>query len=300
MPLQEIRTQTGFMSDESKRENEMTVRPDDATVQQPRRPERRRSASLIELVVVALFASGVTVVVHGQYLSSHLERIVARTAYFTAGALHERQQFEDRYGPNHFSLSGEEWFIRDFFQDRREGVFLDVGANHFRDNSNTYFLEKQLGWSGIAIDALPEFADGYRSNRPRTRFVPLFASDVPGKSVRIFVPKQNNLLTSESEQFTKEMGAPGSPREVPTTTLNVVLDQAGVRKLDFMSMDIELAEPKALAGFDVDRFKPELVCIEAHEEVRQQILDYFARHHYALVGKYLRVDPQNLYFTPMN
>ena len=56
---------------------------------------------------------------------------------------------------------------------------------------------------------------------------------------------------------------------------------------------------KALAGFDVERFRPELVCIEAHPQVRQQILDYFARHRYIVVGKYLRADVNNLYFTPI-
>jgi hypothetical protein len=87
---------------------------------------------------------------------------------------------------------------------------------------------------------------------------------------------------------------------VPTTTLNAVLDQAGLTRVDFLSMDIELAEPKALAGFDIDRFQPGLVCIEAHLEVRQQILDYFATHRYSLVGKYLRADPHNLYFRPLS
>ena len=65
-------------------------------------------------------------------------------------------------------------------------------------------------------------------------------------------------------------------------------------------MDIELSEPKALAGFTIERFKPELVCIEAHPEVRQQILDYFARHQYVVVAKYLRADDKNLYFTPLH
>ena len=69
--------------------------------------------------------------------------------------------------------------------------------------------------------------------------------------------------------------------------------QAGISRLDFMSMDIELSEPKALAGFDIDRFSPSLVCVEANPEVRQQILDYFARHHYTVIGKYLRADPKN-------
>jgi len=37
-----------------------------------------------------------------------------------------------------------------------------------------------------------------------------------------------------------------------------------------------------------------------HPDVRQQILDYFARHAYVMVGRYLRVDVQNLYFTPLD
>ena len=41
------------------------------------------------------------------------------------------------------------------------------------------------------------------------------------------------------------------------------------------------------------------LCIEAHPEVRQKILDYFARHDYVVVGKYLRADTQNLYFPPL-
>ena len=45
-----------------------------------------------------------------------------------------------------------------------------------------------------------------------------------------------------------------------------------------MSMDIELAEPQALAGFSIGRFNPSLVAVEAHPPVRQQILDYFARN----------------------
>jgi hypothetical protein len=63
-------------------------------------------------------------------------------------------------------------------------------------------------------------------------------------------------------------------------------------------MDIELAEPKALAGFDIVRYRPRLVCVEAHPDIRQQLLDYFAERNYRLVGRYLRADPYNLWFTP--
>jgi hypothetical protein len=64
-------------------------------------------------------------------------------------------------------------------------------------------------------------------------------------------------------------------------------------------MDIELAEPAALRGFSIERFRPALVCVEAHPEVRQQILDYFAAHNYTVVGKYLRADLDNLWFAPL-
>jgi FkbM family methyltransferase len=204
-----------------------------------------------------------------------------------------------KYGPARASEDFEEWIIRDYFRDRRGGVFLDVGANHYQKASNTYYLETALDWSGVAVDALPEFAADYAAHRPKTRFVAMFASDESKGHVQFFVP-DNHLVASGNQEFTRRFGAAGKAIEVPTTTLNDVLQQAGIAKLDFMSMDIELAEPKALAGLDIERFKPALVCIEAHPEVRQQILAYFARHGYVVVGKYLRADPFNLYFEPLS
>jgi FkbM family methyltransferase len=239
------------------------------------------------ILVAALAASATSVV---QPSAEH--------GFFGKLGVAEFQQFKS-YGPDHSSQFYEEWLIRDFFKDAKGGVFLDVGANHYRDHSTTYYLEKHLGWSGIAVDALEEFAADYAVHRPRTRYVAMFASDVPNQSVKFFVAK-GSLVSSMSEAHTQRFGpkAPATARTVPTTTLTSVLDQAGIGKIDFLSMDIEEAEPMALAGFDIDRFQPALVCIEGHPEVRQQILDYFARHKYVLVGKYLRADPLNLYFRP--
>jgi hypothetical protein len=87
-------------------------------------------------------------------------------------------------------------------------------------------------------------------------------------------------------------------REVPTITLDDLLAAEHVAAIDFLSIDIELAEPQALAGLTIGRFKPRLVCIEAHPEVRQRILDYFAANGYVVVAKYLRVDDDNLWFMP--
>src|SRR5262245_51530433 len=53
----------------------------------------------------------------------------------------EIEPLEHKYGPSRFSQGVEEWILRDFFQDRRDGVFVDVGANHYQTGSNTYYLE---------------------------------------------------------------------------------------------------------------------------------------------------------------
>ena len=50
------------------------------------------------------------------------------------------------YGPNRYSQFAEEWIIRDFFKDRRGGTFVDVGANHYKQDSTTFYLEEHLGW----------------------------------------------------------------------------------------------------------------------------------------------------------
>jgi FkbM family methyltransferase len=127
----------------------------------------------------------------------------------------------------------------------------------------------------------------------------MFASDRDGETTTLFEPHTEKRTASMNQEFTVRKGEKGTTRQVPTATLNTLLSEAGIAHVSFLSMDIELAEPKALAGFDIERFKPELVCIEVHPEVRQQILDYFAIHRYVLVGKYLRVDPTNVYFQPL-
>jgi FkbM family methyltransferase len=213
---------------------------------------------------------------------------------------YEIDAFRVKYGPNHNTEREEEWLIRDHFHDRRGGVFIDVGANHYRATSKTYYLESQLGWSGIAIEPQREFGAEYAKYRPRTKFLPFFVSDVSNETARLYVLRHMTPVASADREFVKKFGTPDEVREVPTITLTDLLDAEGITRIDFLSMDIELHEPRALAGFDIGRFKPALVCVEALLPVRQAILDYFARNDYVLVGKYVWVDLENLYFAPLS
>ena len=211
----------------------------------------------------------------------------------------ERAYFHERYGPGHFSEREEEWLIRDYFGDRRGGVFVDVGANHYQQTSKTYYLETTLGWSGIAIEPQREFQAEYAQHRPRTKFFPFFVSDVSNEVARLFVIKNSTSVASSDEAFVNQFGRPDEVRDVPTITLTDLLDSERITTIDFLSMDIELHEPQALKGFDIKRFKPSLVAIEGLLPVRQAILNYFARNEYVLLGKYVWVDRENLYFAPL-
>lgn len=210
----------------------------------------------------------------------------------------EMGALRERYGPGHYTEREEEWMIRDYFQDRREGFFVDVGANHYQDASKTFYLESNLGWSGLAVEPQVKFAADYAKFRPRTKFLPFFVSDASNETARLYIINKSSMVASSNREFVKNFGEPDEARDVPTMTLTDMLDAEKVPRLDFLSMDIELHEPVALKGFDIERFKPSLVCIEALLPVRQQILDYFAEHGYVVVGKYVWTDLENLYFAP--
>lgn len=249
-----------------------------------------RRFTFVQVILVCALVAG---------SAAWVARARARLAPLPIEVHPESQALKDKYGPHRNSYSEEEWCIRDFFNDKKNGFFVDVGANDYKVTSNTYYLDTVLNWKGLAVEPQRQFEADYVKFRPRTKFLSFFVSDASNQLAKMYVLKKNSLIASGHQGFTEQLGEKASEIEVPTITLTDLLEAEGVTKIDFLSMDIELWEPKALAGFDVERFRPELVCIEAHPQVRQEILDYFARHRYIVVGKYLRADVNNLYFTPL-
>ena len=88
-------------------------------------------------------------------------------------------------------------------------------------------------------------------------------------------------------------------RHIPSITLDDLLQREKAGRIDFLSMDIEMAEPAALRGFDIKRWRPALVCIEANKgETREFIERYFADNGYLPVKAWRLVDPVNLWYVP--
>ena len=199
------------------------------------------------------------------------------------------------YGEARYSQDDEETLIRAFFQDRRGGFFLDVGAGDPIRHSTTYYLEKHLDWTGIAVDAIAEYADAYAKERPGTHFFTYFASDKSDTSRAFFISEDRNFSSATGAD---PRGGVYHKRKVATIALDDLRGREKVNRIDFLSMDIEGSEPLALAGLDLTRFRPELVCVEiSSPELGRAIAEYFALRGCREVSAYRTIDGINRYYT---
>jgi len=197
-----------------------------------------------------------------------------------------------------YSLFSEEIIIRDFFQDREGGFFVDVGCAWPTRANNTYYLEKHLGWTGIGIDALQDYAEAWRKERPVSRFFRFLVTDRTAASGTFFKSAGLGLSSVDRENASgTRFGANVEPEEieVPMITLDDLLDREGVTKVDLLAMDIEGHEATALAGFDIARFRPDLVVAEGKDPA---VVRFLAAHGYEWIERYTAHDPVNRYFQP--
>lgn len=205
-------------------------------------------------------------------------------------------------GEVHYSQFREEIFIRHFFDDRRDGTFVDVGAWMPLKNSTTAYLELKLGWKGVAIDPAPGLAGRWAKERPNSKFVPYIVNDKGGGTETLYLGYGTSSVDPDHADVSEETRdrAPKTV-EVETITLNKLLMKQGISKVDFMSMDIEGSEPQALAGFDIQSYRPELVCIEAGRpdtERRRLIAEYFEKNGYERIREYESPLDPNWYLRP--
>ena len=151
--------------------------------------------------------------------------------------------------------------VWDYFGKTREGVFLEAGANDPKELSQTYLLESQ-GWTGALVEPVPECCERLRAERPGSRVFQnaLGAPDQRGM-LRLSIPDGVTALASGLSAGAQ----PGEGERVVEAefiTLNEVLAQAGIGRLDYLSLDLEGMELEALKGLDFKAHAPRLIVIE--------------------------------------
>lgn len=193
-----------------------------------------------------------------------------------------------------YAQCGEDEIVMAYFGGR-VGVYVDVGAFDGVTSSNTYTLQL-AGWRGVCVEPSPNAFNQLVEKRlsPVTECVQCACVDKSDVGVRQFLMMdtipQFSGLSPDHEKIKREcavMGVKVNPQviNVRAMTLDEVLNQSamGINQIDFVSIDTEGTELDVLRGFDLDRWKPQLLCIESNDWRSIGLNDYLAFRGYRVL-----------------
>lgn len=143
-----------------------------------------------------------------------------------------------------YSQSGQDEWVNQLFNGKREGTFLDIGAYDGLESSNTAFFEKELAWTGICIEANRSAYDNLAINRTSNN---VFAA----------ISDYDGVIRFGSDSIA-DHGV-----EVPCMALNTALEQCNAPDIiDYLSIDVEGHEYDILKCFDFNRWKIGAMTVE--------------------------------------
>lgn len=188
-----------------------------------------------------------------------------------------KQEFRYTRRKHHYDQDLKEIF--NLYLNFENGFYVDIGANDGRASSNTYHLEKFLGWGGILIEPIMHvhFRSREIRNLERNTFhcCALVDESFENKIVEL---SYSGLMTVASDNVSDflsvewaELGAPflGPGEHVQKTwsearTLkSVLIESSSPKIIDFLSVDVEGSEFSILKNFDFELYTFRYILIEA-------------------------------------
>ena len=148
----------------------------------------------------------------------------------------------------------------------RDGRYVDVGANHPRtDSISRAFYER--GWNGVTVEPLADLVALHRTDRPRDIQVQAAAAEADADALTLHSVPGTGLSTLEADvdERNRSAGLSVEDIEVEARTLTRILTETGddLHEIHFMVIDLEGAEARALAGLDLQRWRPWVLVVEA-------------------------------------
>ena len=165
-----------------------------------------------------------------------------------------------------YSQWGEDLAIIEFFKNKKNGIYFDVGCFHPVMYSNTCLLFKK-GWRGINIDINPTSTDLFKILRPKD-FNICTNIDENKKDFKIFYDHPfspvNTLDETYYKNFKGKFFKETSQKIVKSKTVDEILNLANINNADFLNIDVEGMDYKILTQLVPNKLKPELISIETH------------------------------------
>ena len=182
----------------------------------------------------------------------------------------------------HSQVGQDRILNEEVFKNARGGFFCDVGAHDGVTYSNSCFFERQLGWTGVAVEAQgDEFEKlklarscvcihGAAFNRSgtvdfRRHVAPSASFARPGEATMIsgieecYHGNHRARLAKERAKGDSSLVAP-----VKCFRLADVFEEHGIQTVDYLSVDTEGSEAEVLEGIDFFNVHVNVVNFEAN------------------------------------
>lgn len=161
-----------------------------------------------------------------------------------------------------YSQYGEDVYIASVLDqyDVRDGLYVDIGANHPTDISNTYLLYRK-GMHGVVIEPNQELISLFRQFRKRDIALGIGCSN--NNTVLRFNISKTPVLSSFSNERDINID---KQVYLPVITLDNALASINPGVISFLSIDVEGLNIEVLQGAASSLKKTLLLCIEFDDE----------------------------------
>jgi len=166
-----------------------------------------------------------------------------------------------------YSQNDEEKVILEYFGDKKDGKFLDLGAYDGKTFSNTLALVER-GWGGVCVEASPQCfvsLQNVHRNHPQVKCVCAAVAESSG--LKKFYDSGGAVASMNEEHYKKWKDHQDDFMEilVPSITIIELVNSFNFLHIDFISVDVE--------GITMDIFhacmscrQPALMCVEYDSE----------------------------------
>ncbi len=180
--------------------------------------------------------------------------------------------------PNYYYSSyGEDIILEHVFKQQASGFYVDIGAFHPVFFSNTKTLYDR-GWRGINIDANRDAITLFNQYRPDDINLNCAISDQEGEADYYSFLEideagggSGNSLSPQIKEAYERQGLKPTVRRVDTKPVKIILSEyASDKTIDFMNVDVEGFDLKALQSNDWELFRPKIIAVE----IWMETIDY--------------------------
>jgi len=157
---------------------------------------------------------------------------------------------------------GEDRILAAEFADKHDGYFVEVGSYNGESYSNTYYLERTMGWSGVLVEADPALHETWCQDPTQERECELCAVAPNSPATVTFEVVEGckwvSSLSVSDSMLKRIEDIPTEIRKVtvPARTLDTILsDPTPHAGSTSVSIDVEGTNGR-VAGFTPSRWKP--------------------------------------------